>query len=244
MIRLTDVTKRHNGKAVVDGVSLEAKAGEILALLGPSGSGKTTLLRLIAGLDRPDAGKIEIGGEDVTARPAHERGVAMVFQHLALWPNRTVRGNLEFGPRLRAKQLGVLAFLRRFAGGGRERERFEADLAAKVKSAADMLHIETLLERMPDQLSGGERQRAALARALIREPKVLLLDEPFSNLDADLRVELRGEVRRIQKQLGITAVLVTHDRADADAVSDRVIRLAAGRVVSAETSDADRAGSA
>lgn len=230
MIRLENVCKSFDGKGnAVDCMSLEAANGDLVALLGPSGCGKTTTLRLIAGLAYPDSGRIEIDGKDATNLPARERGVAMVFQHLALWPHLNVRKNLEFGPLLRARQLGVRAQLRRLTAEGRSRRaEFRTDLDSKIRSTTEMLHIGHLLDRMPDELSGGERQRVAIARALIRQPKVMLLDEPFSNLDTQLREELRNELRRIQKQLGVTTVLVTHDPADAAAIATRVVTLDSG----------------
>lgn len=226
-VQLAGIGKTYDGRRkVLDDFSLEIARGETLALVGPSGCGKTTVLRVLAGLESADVGSVWIEGVDVTALPAWQRGVAMVFQHLALWPHLDVRRNLEFGPRLRAKQIGWTRWLRGLTGSGRRRNRaFDAELAAHVDRVAELLRIRELWRRMPDELSGGERQRVAIARALIREPKVLLLDEPFSNLDGALRQQLRDELKRVQAELQMTTLLVTHDEADCAALAQRRIRM-------------------
>ena len=204
------VSKRFGTASVLEDFSLRAERGEFLTLLGPSGCGKTTALRLLGGLEQPDAGSVFLDGRDVTALPVHRREVNQVFQSYALFPHLSVRGNLAFG--LRMKRLSA------------------ADIAAKVDAAAALVALDGLLDRAPAQLSGGQRQRVALARALVCEPKVLLLDEPLSALDARLRVQVRTELRALQRRLGLTFVFVTHDQEEALALSDRVAVLNAGRV--------------
>jgi len=186
----------------VEGVSITVAAGELLALVGPSGSGKTTLLRLIAGLEEPDAGSIIIGGRDQANVPPGARDLAMVFQSLGLYPHMTARENLAFGLKLRK----VAA----------------AELEARVEEIAALLAISDCLARRPAELSSGQRQRVALGRALVRRPTVLLLDEPFANLDAPLRRELRRELCRLHRELKLTVILVTHDQAEALALGQRV----------------------
>ncbi|HZV21313.1 MAG TPA: ABC transporter ATP-binding protein [Hyphomicrobiales bacterium] len=194
----------------VDGIDLLAKEGEFLVLLGPSGCGKTTLMRMIAGLERPTAGDIIIGGEVVTHLPPRARNIAMVFQSYALYPHLTVERNISFP--LRA------------AGMPREQ------IKAKVEWAARMFGIQRFLDRKPRQLSGGERQRVALARAVVREPVVFLLDEPLSNLDAKLRNSARDELKQLQRGLGTTMIYVTHDQAEAMGLGDRIAVLNQGRI--------------
>jgi ABC-type Fe3+/spermidine/putrescine transport system ATPase subunit len=210
-LRLAGVTKRYNGQGGIADMSLDVSAGESIVVLGASGSGKTTLLRLIAGLERPDAGEIWLAGRKVAEPkrnmvPANERRIGLVFQDLALWPHLTVRGNLEFVA---------------------DSARIEKPLrAAAVDDVRRLCRLESsLLDRYPHQLSGGEQQRVALARALVGSPHLLLLDEPFSNLDADLRVNLRGELASLQRELQLTAIYVTHDPDDAKALADRTIRI-------------------
>lgn len=211
------LSKRFGSHQALDGVSLEVLPGASVVILGPSGCGKTTLLRLIAGLDAPDAGEIWLGDEQVAdARrnlvAAHDRRIGFVFQDLALWPHLSVRQNLEFV--LEAK---------RIAPGVR---------AARVEEALRAVRIETLIGRYPHELSGGEQQRVALARGLVGEPSILLLDEPLSSLDVDLRSTLREELARVQRTLKITTVYVTHDREDASALADSIVEMRAGRVAS------------
>ena len=194
----------------VDDVSFEAAAGRMLVLLGPSGCGKSTTLRLIAGLEAATAGRVAIGGVDVTHRPPAERRVSMVFQSYALFPHLSVAENIVFGLRVRR------------VGAAERRERL-----ARV---ADLLGLTALLERRPSQLSGGQQQRVALGRALIAEAPVCLMDEPLSNLDAQLRLEMRREIRGLQQSLGITMVYVTHDQTEAMTMADQVILLREGRV--------------
>ena len=194
----------------VDDVSFEAAAGRMLVLLGPSGCGKSTTLRLIAGLEAATAGRVAIGGVDVTHRPPAERRVSMVFQSYALFPHLSVAENIVFGLRVRR------------VSAAERRERL-----ARV---ADLLGLTALLERRPSQLSGGQQQRVALGRALIAETPVCLMDEPLSNLDAQLRLEMRREIRGLQQSLGITMVYVTHDQTEAMSMADQVILLREGRV--------------
>jgi len=195
----------------VDNVSLEIRPGELFFLLGPSGCGKTTLLRMIAGFIEPTAGTIRFSGRDVTRTPPNKRNTGMVFQSYALWPHMTVAQNVAFG-------LGV----RRVRGG---------EKARRVSDALSQVRMEGLATRRPTQLSGGQQQRVALARALVVRPDVLLLDEPLSNLDAKLRLDLRSEIRRVCKQAGLTTVYVTHDQKEALSMADRVAIMDAGRVV-------------
>ena len=194
----------------VDDVSFEAAAGRMLVLLGPSGCGKSTTLRLIAGLEAATAGRVAIGGVDVTHRPPAERRVSMVFQSYALFPHLSVAENIVFGLRVRR------------VSAAERRERL-----ARV---ADLLGLTALLERRPSQLSGGQQQRVALGRALIAEAPVCLMDEPLSNLDAQLRLEMRREIRGLQQSLGITMIYVTHDQTEAMTMADQVILLREGRV--------------
>jgi len=204
-------TRRGAHVVALDGVDLEAKPGELLVVVGPSGSGKSTLLRAIAGLEGLDAGRVVIDERDVTGVPAGRRDVAMVFQEAALFPHLAVAANIGIGERAR---------------GTRRR-----DIGARVREVARVLDIEPLLTRMPGQLSGGERQRVALARAMIRSPKVCLLDEPLAAVDTELRLRMRGEIRAVQRSLGVPMVHVTHDQAEAMAMGDRVAVMAAGRVL-------------
>jgi len=199
----------------LDGVDLEAKSGELLVIVGPSGSGKSTLLRAVAGLETLDSGSVVIDERDVTGVPAGRRDVAMVFQEAALFPHLGVAANIGIGERAR---------------GSRRR-----DTEARVREVARVLDVEDLLARMPGELSGGERQRVALARAMIRSPKVCLLDEPLASVDTELRLRMRGEIRAVQRSLGVPMVHVTHDQAEAMAMGDRVAVMAAGRVLQCDT---------
>jgi putative spermidine/putrescine transport system ATP-binding protein len=194
----------------VDGIDLTVDEGEFFTLLGPSGSGKTSLLRLIAGFERPDAGRIELGGRDVTNLPPHLRETNTVFQDYALFPHMTVGDNIGYG--LRIKHVPV----------GERRKR--------VERALQMVRLTGLDKRRPNQLSGGQRQRVALARAVINEPEVLLLDEPLGALDLKLRQEMQLELKRIQKEVGITFIYVTHDQEEALTMSDRVAVMASGSI--------------
>ncbi|MGW3949551.1 ABC transporter ATP-binding protein [Streptomyces sp. NPDC004752] len=201
----------------LDHVDITIPAGRITVLLGPSGCGKTTLLRCITGLETPTTGTIELDGRDVTALAAEERGIAMVFQNYALYPNKTVRGNIEFPLRMtRVPQ--------------QERRAAASDIAALLK-------LEGLLDRRPAQLSGGQRQRVGIARALVRRPAVLVMDEPFSNLDAELRASMRTELSALQRQLGMTVVFVTHDQIEALSLADHLVVMNAGQVEQADAPD-------
>ena len=210
MLVLERVEKRYGPLTALDGLSIEVGAGELLAVLGPSGSGKSTALRVVAGLESPDAGRVLVGGRDVTHVAPARRDVAMVFQSFALFPHLTVRENIGFG--LAARKAPAA-----------ERER-------RVSEAAAVLGLEDLLARRPHALSGGERQRVALARALAGRPKVLLMDEPLSNLDAPLRERARSEIRRLHRETGATVVYVTHDQAEALSLGERVAVLEGGRL--------------
>ncbi|MFN2469176.1 MAG: ABC transporter ATP-binding protein [Gaiellaceae bacterium] len=207
-LSLSGITKRYREVEALRGLDLEAAEGELLVLVGPSGSGKTTALRLIAGLEEPTSGSVRIGGRDVTREPPARRNVSMVFQSYALFPHLSVAENIGFG--LRARRVG------------------KAVAAERVRAAAETVGCAALLERKPYELSGGERQRVALARAIVREPDVFLLDEPLSNLDAQLRVQMRAELHRLQLRLGATMVYVTHDQIEALTLGDRVAVLGGG----------------
>jgi sn-glycerol 3-phosphate transport system ATP-binding protein len=209
-VRLTGLVKRWPGGAALDGVSLTIAAGSFAVLLGPSGCGKTTCLRIVAGLEAPTEGRVSIGGRDVTALPPAARGIAMVFQSYALFPHLSVAENILFG--LRARRVPRA-----------ERDR-------RLAAAAAMLGLDKLLDRRPGQLSGGQQQRVALGRAVVAEAGVCLMDEPLSNLDAQLRAEMRREILLLQRRLGITMLYVTHDQTEAMAMADQVILLRGGRV--------------
>jgi ABC-type sugar transport system ATPase subunit len=209
-IRLESLTRSYGRVVALDDVDLEVRAGEMMTLVGPSGSGKSTILRLIAGLDRPDQGRIVVDGQDVVRVPPHRRAVAMVFQDYALYPHLTVLGNLLFGLRVRRVR--------------------RAEAERRARAAADRLGIADLLDRYPDQTSGGQRQRIALARALLREPTVYLLDEPLASLDAPLRFATRADLLALHRELGTTTIHVTHDQAEAMTLGDRVAVLDRGRV--------------
>ncbi|NUE01883.1 ABC transporter ATP-binding protein [Halorubraceae archaeon YAN] len=212
-VRFENLRKEFDtGKIVaVDDFSLDIKDGEFITVVGPSGCGKSTTLRMLAGLEKPTDGHIYIGDEDVTDLSARKRDVAMVFQNYALYPHKTVFGNMEFGLRM-STDLGKAA----------RRE--------KVEWAAEMMGIEMLLEQKPDELSGGQKQRVALGRAIVREPDVFLFDEPLSNLDAKLRTTMRTEIQRLQDELDITAVYVTHDQEEAMTMGDRMVILKDGEL--------------
>lgn len=215
-LRLAAVTKRYGGHGGIEDVSLEISAGESVVVVGPSGSGKTTLLRLVAGLERPDAGEIWLDGRRVAEPgrntvPANDRKVGFVFQDLALWPHLSAFANVEFA----AHSAGH---------SGTER-------TSRINEILRLCRVEPLLaDRYPYQLSGGEQQRVALARALVGSPQLLLLDEPFSSLDRELRVMLRMELASLRRQLQLTAIYVTHDLEDAEALADRTITIRSARV--------------
>ena len=209
-LRLENLSKRFDDAVAVDGLDLVIEDGKLTTLLGPSGSGKTTVLRLVAGFVTPDEGSIVLDGSDIAKLPPEKRDVGMVFQNYALFPHRNVFKNIAFGL---------------------ERRKLPTDeIRSRVTRALSMVRLDDLGQRAPSELSGGQQQRVARARALVIEPTLLLLDEPLSNLDASLRSELRLEIRRIQRELGITTVLVTHDQEEALSVSDRVAVLHHGRL--------------
>lgn len=209
-IILKALSKHYQGKTAVDGVSLEVAPGELVSLLGPSGCGKTTTLRMVAGFETPDGGQVLFGSQDVTRVPAEGRKVGMVFQNYALFPNLSVIGNIGFGLRV---------------------ARWPAEKAkARVREMVELVGLGSFEERAVQNLSGGQRQRVALARALAPEPRLLLLDEPLSALDAKIRAGLRTELRRLQLALGITTLMVTHDQEEAMSMSDRVVVMNQGRI--------------
>jgi sn-glycerol 3-phosphate transport system ATP-binding protein len=209
-VDVRSVTKMWGETRAVDGVSFSVKKGDLVVLLGPSGCGKSTMLRMIAGLEEPASGAVEIEGRDVRGLTGSARGVAMVFQSYALFPHLTVADNITFGLSVR----------------GVPRQQAEQ----RLERIAALLGLEALLRRKPSQLSGGQQQRVALGRALIAEAPVCLLDEPLSNLDAQLRLELRREIRSLQQRLGITMIYVTHDQSEAMSMADQVILMRAGRI--------------
>ncbi len=216
-IALEGITKRFGDFTALRSITLKINDKEFMALLGPSGSGKSTLLYTIAGIYRPTEGRIYFDGKDITDIPPKDRNVGLVFQNWALYPHMKVFDNIAFPLELRKAP--------------------KQDIEAKVREVSQMLHIEDLLDRYPWQLSGGQQQRVAIARALVKEPDVLLLDEPLSNLDALLRIEVRAELKRLQKELGITAVYVTHDQAEALAMADRIAVIRAGKILQVGTPD-------
>ncbi len=216
-VRLENISKRFGRVEALKNVSLVFEDGAFTALLGPSGSGKTTLLYIIAGIYRPSSGRIYFGSRDVTNLPPNKRNIGLVFQNYALYPHMTVYENIAFPLKLRKLP--------------------KSKIDEKVHEVAKLLHIEDLLDRYPSQLSGGQQQRVAMARALVKEPDVLLLDEPLSNLDALLRVKIRAELKRLQKDLGITTIYVTHDQAEALAMADKIVVIDRGVVQQVGTPD-------
>ena len=214
-IALSDIRKSFGAVEVLKGIDLTIGEGELVVFVGPSGCGKSTLLRLIAGLDKPTAGSIAINGQDVTARSAADRGLAMVFQSYALYPHMSVRQNMAFG--LQNTRMP------------------KAEVAERIRDAARMLEIEALLERRPGQLSGGQRQRVAIGRAIVRRPTAFLLDEPLSNLDAELRVTMRAELSALHARLGATMIHVTHDQVEAMTMADRIVVLRSGQIEQVDT---------
>lgn len=209
-LELTNVRKAFTEPAAVDNFNLKAETGEFISFLGPSGCGKTTTLRMIAGFELPTSGTITIDGKDMTNVPPNKRNVGMVFQSYALFPNMNVADNIGFGMMV----------------AGRPKE----EIRKRAAEMLDLIHLPKFGDRYPNQLSGGQQQRVALARAIAMSPKLLLLDEPLSALDAKIRVELRSEIRRIQRQLGITTIYVTHDQEEALSLSDRIVVMSAGKI--------------
>ena len=207
-LELSGVMKRFGSVEVIRGVDLKIEDGEFVVFVGPSGCGKSTLLRMIAGLEEVSAGDIQIDGEVVNEVPAARRGLAMVFQSYALYPHMSVRKNLSFGlETMRAPK---------------------AEIRRRVDQAAEILQIEPLLDRRPGQLSGGQRQRVAIGRAIVREPRIFLFDEPLSNLDAELRAQMRVEINKLHRRLGVTMIFVTHDQVEAMTLADRIVVLRSG----------------
>ena len=209
-INIVDVKKSYGSVPAVKGINLAVADGEFIVLVGPSGCGKSTLLRMIAGLESITEGQVEIAGRNVNKAEPAERDIAMVFQNYALYPHMTVRGNLEYG----LKNRGTA----------------RAEIDRRVKEAADILEIGPMLNRKPRELSGGQRQRVAMGRAIVREPAAFLFDEPLSNLDAKLRVQMRVEIRRLQRRLKTTSIYVTHDQLEAMTLADRLVVMNGGLV--------------
>ncbi len=208
-VHLDALFKRYaNGVPAVNGVSLDVADGEFIVVVGPSGCGKSTLLRMIAGLETVTEGRVVIDGAEVNRREPGDRDIAMVFQNYALYPHMTVEGNMAYGLRNRRVP--------------------KAEIAERVRRAAEILELSELLQRRPSQLSGGQRQRVAMGRAIVREPKAFLFDEPLSNLDAKLRVQMRVEIKRLQRRLGTTAIYVTHDQVEAMTLADRLVVMNGG----------------
>jgi iron(III) transport system ATP-binding protein len=209
-IELQDIVKRFGALEAVNHVSLDIRDGELFTLLGPSGCGKTTILRLVGGFHRADQGRILFGDKEMTGKPPYERNIGMVFQNYALWPHMRIFDNIAYGLKLK-----------KFPG---------SEIQAKVAHALGLVNMRGLEKRYPGELSGGQQQRVALARALVLNPDVLLLDEPLSNLDAKIRIQVRAEIRKLQKDLGITTIYVTHDQEEALTLSDRIAVLSQGRL--------------
>jgi len=214
-LTLTNFTKRFGDQTVIENLNLSVKSGEMIALLGPSGCGKSTTLFAICGIHKMDGGSLHFGADDVTRLPAQQRPVGVVFQNYALYPHMTVAENIAFPLKVQRKS--------------------RTEIGREVGVMAEMVQISNLLDRRPAQLSGGQQQRVALARAMVRKPDVLLLDEPLANLDAKLRLEMRSEIRRIQRETGITAILVTHDQVEAMSMCDRIALMKEGQIVQLDT---------
>ena len=215
VLRLENVTKRFGNVLAADQITIEVGQTEFFALLGPSGSGKTTMLRMIAGLERPNEGRILIGGRDVTALPPYKRGIGMVFQDFLLFPHRTVAENIGFPLKMQGKS--------------------RAETAENLRWVVDLVRLTGLEARFPHQLSGGQKQRVALARGLVSRPSLLLLDEPLANLDRELRKEMEVEIRRFQIELGIPFVYVTHNQEEALTMSDRMAVMRQSALASAHS---------
>ena len=209
-IHLKDVVKRFGALEAVSHVSLEIRDGELFTLLGPSGCGKTTILRLIGGFHKPDEGQVYFGDKEVSAIPTYQRNIGMVFQNYALWPHMTIFDNVAYG--LKIKKIP------------------RTEIPDRVNRVLSLVNLTGLEKRYPGQLSGGQQQRVALARALVLNPDVLLLDEPLSNLDAKIRLQVRAEIRKLQKELAITSIYVTHDQEEALTISDRIAVIKGGKI--------------
>jgi ABC-type Fe3+/spermidine/putrescine transport system ATPase subunit len=210
-VSLNGLSKKFGSHVVLNSVSLQIEPGELLALLGPSGCGKTTLLRAIAGLYQPDAGSVHINGQDITHRPPYQRDMGMVFQNFAVFPHLSVAENVAYGLKVRG------------CSG--------SEIQSRIDEALRKVKLDQLKQRFPSDLSGGQKQRVGLARAMVIKPTMLLMDEPLSNLDAKLRIEMRQEIRLLQRELGITTLYVTHDQEEALAVSDRIAVMNSGDIV-------------
>ncbi|SEO69615.1 multiple sugar transport system ATP-binding protein [Halogranum amylolyticum] len=209
-VKLEHVTKQYDDVTAVDDMNVQIRDGEFVCLVGPSGCGKSTTMEMVAGLTKPTDGQVYIAGQDVTNLPPKDRGIAMVFQNIALFPHMDVYDNISFGLRLR------------------DYEKEEID--RRVEKASDIVQLEGMLDRMPDEMSGGQRQRVAIARAIVRNPEVFLMDEPLANLDAKLRVHMRTELQRLHKELDTTIIYVTHDQAEAMTMSDRIAVIDSGQL--------------
>ena len=209
-VKIINATKKYGDIQVIHGIDLDIKDGEFCVFVGPSGCGKSTLLRMISGLEEVTSGDIHIGDKNVTKMQPADRGIAMVFQSYALYPHMTVRENMAFGLKMTKVPAAVIN--------------------EKVNEAASILHLEPYLDRKPKTLSGGQRQRVAIGRAIVRGPEVFLFDEPLSNLDAELRVEMRVEITRLHRELGTTIIYVTHDQVEAMTLADKIVVLKEGRI--------------
>jgi len=228
-LSLRGLSKAFAGNAVLNGVSLDAELGEFIALVGPSGCGKSTLLRILAGLDHADAGEILVGGKDMSNVAAADRNIAMVFQSYALYPHLTASQNIAVPLAMkRLSRVQRLPMIGSFLPGQRE---IRAGIARDVREMAALLKIDHLLDRKPGQMSGGQRQRVALARAMVRHPSIFLMDEPLSNLDANLRVHARGEIVELHRRAGVPTLYVTHDQAEALSMADRVAVMIGGNLL-------------
>ena len=228
-LSLRSITKAFGGNQILSGISLDFGAGEFIALVGPSGCGKSTLLRVLAGLDHADSGEILIGGQDMSGVAAADRNIAMVFQSYALYPHLTASQNIAVPLAMRRlSTMQRLPFIGSLLPGQRA---IRATIARDVKEMAKSLKIDHLLDRKPGQMSGGQRQRVALARAMVRRPSIFLMDEPLSNLDANLRVHARGEIVELHRRAGVPTLYVTHDQAEALSMADRVAVMMGGRLL-------------